>query len=186
MGKSMFDGHLGVPRLGSPSRRTALNKLYQAKSRKKKMMGEELQRNGQSSPARTSPPRSSPANPSSSCLQEQVSKEGQVGVASSSVGVQGRPVSEVASPAAATIQRVEMASQECEKNFGNASATSGVAMVDQECQTATRKPEMVSQECQTVLTGQFISSTNEELVHEVYALRTRFKCNVPRHLLHKY
>ena len=171
--KSLFDGCPGVPPVGSPSRKKALNKIYQAKSRKKKMAAE-------------APAPSSPASPSSRCPQEQVSKEGKVGVGSSSVGVRGIPGIQAASPAAATTQRVEMASLECKTNFGNAAATADAAMVGQECQKATRKPEMVSRECQTDLTGQFPGTINEELVHEIYALRTRFKCNIPRHLLHKY
>ena len=155
--KSLFDGCPGVPPVGSPSRKKALNKIYQAKSRKKKMAAE-------------APAPSSPASPSSRCPQEQVSKPG----------------IQAASPAAATTQRVEMASLECKTNFGNAAATADAAMVGQECQKATRKPEMVSRECQTDLTGQFPGTINEELVREIYALRTRFKCNIPRHLLHKY
>ena len=63
------------------------------------------------------------------------------------------------------------------------------SLVGQEGRAVQAVPEMVSQGCQTDVIGfrgEFVSRTEESLMHEIYALRTRFRCNIPAHLLHLY
>lgn len=46
--------------------------------------------------------------------------------------------------------------------------------------------ETAEKAVQTVVTGQFMSRIEESMVHEIYALRTRFRCNIPFDRLHLY